>query len=46
VRHHIKEEEGEMFPAARKSDLDFEALAERMRERRQELAGEMEKEHA
>jgi hemerythrin superfamily protein len=46
VRHHIKEEEGEMFPAARKSDLDFEALSERMRERRQELMGEMEKEHA
>lgn len=40
VRHHIKEEEGEMFPAARKSGLDFESLAERMRERRQELAPE------
>jgi hemerythrin superfamily protein len=46
VRHHIREEEGEMFPAARKSELDFDALAERMRERRQELAGEIEKEHA
>jgi hypothetical protein len=46
VRHHIKEEEGEMFPEARKSELDFEALSERMRERRQELMGEMEKEHA
>jgi hemerythrin-like domain-containing protein len=46
VRHHIKEEEGEMFPAARKSDLDLQALGDRMRERRQELAGEMQKEHA
>jgi hemerythrin-like domain-containing protein len=43
VRHHIKEEEGEMFPAARKTDLDFQSLSERMRERKQELLGEMEK---
>jgi hemerythrin-like domain-containing protein len=39
VRHHIKEEEGEMFPQARKCDLDLEALAARMRARREELAG-------
>lgn len=46
VRHHVKEEEGRMFPAARKSALDFDSLAERMRERRRELLGEMEKAHA
>lgn len=46
VRHHIREEEGEMFAVARKSDLDFEALAERMRERKQELAGAPQRAHA
>jgi hypothetical protein len=35
-----------MFPAAKKSTLDFDPLAERMRERRRELLGEMEKAHA
>jgi hemerythrin superfamily protein len=46
VRHHVKEEEGEMFPAAKKSALDFDSLSERMRERRRELLGETEKAHA
>ena len=40
VRHHIKEEQGEMFPAAKKAKLDLVALGERMRARREELAGE------
>jgi hemerythrin superfamily protein len=46
VRHHVKEEEGQMFSAARKSALDFDSLAERMRERRRELLGELDKAHA
>jgi hypothetical protein len=46
VRHHVHEEEKEMFPAARRTGIDFDSLAGRMRERREELAGEMEKAHA
>jgi hemerythrin-like domain-containing protein len=41
VRHHIKEEQGEMFPAAKKAKLDLAALGERMRARKEELAGEV-----
>ena len=41
VRHHVKEEQGEMFPAAKKAKLDLVALGERMRARKEELAGEM-----
>ncbi len=40
VRHHIKEEQGEMFPAARKARVDLAALGERMRARRDELAAQ------
>jgi hemerythrin superfamily protein len=38
LRHHIQEEQGEMFPAARKAGLDLAALGERMQARREELA--------
>ena len=37
VRHHIKEEQGEMFPEARKAGLDLQAIGERMRARREEI---------
>jgi hemerythrin-like domain-containing protein len=43
VKHHIKEEHGEMFPAAKKAKLDLDALAERMRSRKEELTGDVEK---
>ena len=44
VNHHVEEEEKEMFPQAKKADLDFEDLATRMKERKTELMGEMEPE--
>jgi hypothetical protein len=37
VRHHIKEEEGEMLPKAKGLDLDFEALGEQMLARKKQL---------
>lgn len=37
VRHHIKEEENEMLPKAKSAKIDFEALAEKMRRRKQRL---------
>ena len=46
VRHHIKEEQGEMFPAAKKAKMDLEGLAERMRARKDEILGESQEEHA
>jgi hypothetical protein len=46
VLHHVKEEEGEMFPEAKKSDIDLEALGERMRQRKEELVGATEEEDA
>jgi len=41
VLHHVKEEEGEMFPQVKQTDLDLEELGARMRARMQELMGEM-----
>lgn len=40
VRHHIKEEEEEMLPEAKKTDIDFDALGEQMMERKQRLQTE------
>jgi len=37
VRHHIKEEEGEMLPKAQGLDIDFVKLGQRMLRRREEL---------
>ena len=39
VLHHVKEEEGEMFPQVKKTDLDLEELGARMRSRMEELLG-------
>ncbi len=37
IKHHVKEEEGTMFPKAEKVDLDWEALAEKAMTRKEAL---------
>ena len=37
VKHHVKEEQNEMFPRAKKTRLDMAALAEQMSARKAEL---------
>lgn len=37
IRHHIKEEEGDMLPVAEDSMLDLDALGQKMARRKQEL---------
>lgn len=40
IRHHVKEEEGELFPQVRKADLDLKALGESLAQRKKELMAE------
>ena len=37
IDHHVKEEEGELFPEVRKADIDTKALGEQLAERKREL---------
>ena len=37
VEHHVKEEQNEMFPKARKSELNMRELGRRLAERKQQL---------
>jgi hemerythrin superfamily protein len=37
VNHHVEEEEGELFPKVRKSDLDLKEIGERLKARKDEL---------
>lgn len=41
VSHHVEEEEGEMFPEARDSDIDLKALGAQLLARKQELMAEV-----
>jgi hemerythrin-like domain-containing protein len=41
VNHHIKEEQDEMFPKAKKAKMDLEGIGEKMMQRKMELKSEM-----
>jgi hemerythrin superfamily protein len=42
VKHHVKEEETEMFPKLKKTKMDMAAVGARLAERKEELMAEME----
>jgi hemerythrin superfamily protein len=41
IEHHVKEEEGEIFPKIKKSELDVDSLGAEMVDRKQELMDEL-----
>lgn len=44
VKHHVKEEQGEMFKKVRATDIDLKQLGARLRQRKMDLMGEAEEE--
>lgn len=43
IDHHVEEEESEMFPASRDSDLDLKALGVQLAARKEELMAQASK---
>lgn len=41
IDHHVKEEEGEIFPKAKKAKMDVKALGEEMTARKEELMSQL-----
>ena len=41
IRHHIKEEQGELFPACRKSVMDLADVGARLQRRKSQLLGKL-----
>jgi hemerythrin superfamily protein len=41
VKHHVKEEEGQIFPKLRKSDMDLVEVGEQLAARKKELMSQM-----
>jgi hypothetical protein len=37
IRHHVKEEQNELFPQVKRAGLDLRALGDQLRERRAQL---------
>jgi len=43
TKHHVREEETELFPKVKSSDMDLLAIGQQLAERKQQLEGEMTK---
>lgn len=41
VKHHVKEEQNEMFPQVRKSKIDLKALGQQLKDRKEQLMEQM-----